>query len=188
MTASSSNLQTPSVAADKPVGSAAADGTSVSAVVGQPVAPVVSNSNKSNIDDNGCLPPLMKWLFFSVLATLVPLFAAFLRASSQANASDVSTMITSVVSRGQLLLVAIALCSAACGEVFYSDIKERTRKVVVGGACFLIAFIATIYYMDISGMYSTNEAINTNTIRVYSLWIFLGSLMASGSAVYLTRK
>ena len=128
---------------------------------------------------------MVKWVIFSVLITLIPLLAAHLRELTQGSPGSFGALI----GRGELLLVAVALCAGGCGEIFSCKNRVgRTSLIIAGGACVVMILLAVTYYSDLTSAYRNNGFVNVDVVIYYSLVIFGVSVIASGVSVFLTKE
>lgn len=131
----------------------------------------------------------VKWIIFGVLASLIPFLVAYLKASSQLNALTGEQILATVLGRGELLLVVVALCSASSGEIFAWGGKAPTASIVIGGASVLIALLAISYYGELASMYSNSpKEVDAAKVLSYSTYLFVAALVSSACAVVLTRE
>src|SRR5438477_12826056 len=125
-------------------------------------------------------------VFFRVLIALVPLlFNAFKLYSARP-----STAPTAALDRGELLIIAAALCATAVGDVLISPRIHgvvQVSKQVAMGAVVLILFFSSLYYADINAAHAAGVRQDLRTIRRYSIALFLLAFFACAACVVLAE-
>ena len=133
---------------------------------------------------------LIRWIIFSVLMALVPLLVDVLWIVTRGG----TEALTSVLARGELLLITAALCAASVGELFGSGNDRRSRKVISGGAALLILLVSALYFVHVSEAYAhVSEAYvgkerppDVGVIRTISILLYTSAVVSSGSCVWLS--
>ncbi len=90
-----------------------------------------------------------------------------------------------VVSRGELLIVSAAIAAGAVGELIASGRALAIPKLISGGGCILILFLASLWFADISVAAISGQVIDARTVSVYSMYIFAFTVVSSGSSLVL---
>lgn len=117
---------------------------------------------------------IIRWLVFSVAIALLPLVANLLKTNTEITPWELST----IIGRGELLLIVAALCATAIGDLVGSTDHLQGWKIVSGGACIVLLLLATIYYEHVSSLpliiveEIELEAIRLEAIVSTSLWLF----------------
>jgi len=113
---------------------------------------------------------IVRWLLFSVVLSLVPLFVRVI-----SNPKAVFTW-DALTPNGELLLIAITLCAASIGDIFVAkgtDHHILGLMRLLGGSCALIIIIlsALIYGINFdltsAGTYVFNQAMLPMTWYIY---------------------
>ncbi|MDM8564334.1 hypothetical protein QUF74_01625 [Candidatus Halobeggiatoa sp. HSG11] len=126
----------------------------------------------------------IRWLLFSVLMALLPIVFNALSFEVRGQLNSFSQLI----SRGELLLIATAICTAAIGELFVSGSKLRILKAIIGGFTVMILTLATAYFVDISAIPLSDMQLETKTIIVNrSILIFECSVIFGGCCTLLSE-
>lgn len=126
---------------------------------------------------------LISWLFFSVVLSLIPLGAALSFQASRALPFNVQ----SLVSQGELLIVAAGICAAATAELFASSPRWREAKLIAGGATVAILLFSAIYFASIVTARQSDVPLDARTIYEASLYIFVSAFISSGACVALSK-
>ena len=80
---------------------------------------------------------LMRWFVFSVLVALLPLVLNALIVATDAEPFS----LVQLVARGELLIIAAALCAGAIGDLIGRGTQRASAKIVAGGACVMLLFL-----------------------------------------------
>lgn len=134
---------------------------------------------------------LIRWAIFSVIISLLPFGLSALVSFTNGTPVDWG----SFLGRGELLLVAAALCAAAVGELLGTSPQFGAAKILGGGAAIIMLMIASYYFAHVSSLYATFEVQqfalasmpNVDKIGTASGWIFAFAVLASGSCVALAE-
>lgn len=121
---------------------------------------------------------------FSVFIALLPLLFNGLAAFGRQSAVTLSTML----GRGELLLISGAIAAAAIGEIIASGEDHKVRKLFAGGGCVLVLALTSLWFADISTAYKAGTLIDEGVVAIGSLIIFLATIITSGSCVALSEE
>ncbi len=124
---------------------------------------------------------LVRWFIFSVTIALLPLMFNYFRLLGRGENPDMNL----VVSRGELLIVSAAIAAGAVGELIASGRALAIPKLISGGGCILILFLASLWFADISVAAISGQVIDARTVSVYSMYIFAFTVVSSGSSLVL---
>ncbi|WP_281558288.1 hypothetical protein [Thalassomonas sp. RHCl1] len=135
-----------------------------------------------------------KWIIFSVLLALIPLISNYAIQLT----FDFSPTITSILQKGELSLITVALCATAIGELVASGNQNIIEKLVFSGLCILILIFSAIYFTAISmgeyfvlvidGRNTQLISFEANHIRNISLFIYCCALVSSGACIRLSGE
>ena len=92
-----------------------------------------------------------------------------------------------LIGRGELLLVAAGIASAAVGELFGATPERRILKILAGGAAVIVLSVASYYFADVSAGYGSGDPILPLVVCHTSLWIFAFALISSSGCVALSQ-
>jgi hypothetical protein len=130
---------------------------------------------------------VLKWLMFSVLLALVPIAFGVLSYASRNSGLGLQVSTARILSHGELLLVASALCAAAVGESFGEGKKYRIPKLLSAGCAIIILLFSALYFADASAAYLAEVEYNENLVRTTSIYVFIAAVIASGSCIALAE-
>jgi hypothetical protein len=123
---------------------------------------------------------LTRWLIFSVLISLVPLFTSYVGQLLDHRTASLD----SVTGRGELLLITTTLAAAAIGELIPSGRERGTQKLLAGGSCIVIVLFSSLLFAAVQSRLHPGGAL----VFGLSLSLFCGTLLASGSCLYLAHE
>jgi len=126
------------------------------------------------------LERLTRWFIFSVLVTMVPLGFSFARRATEGQLATLNA----VISHGELLLISVATCAVAIGELIASGSRRSVLQVLAAGGCVITLISASLYFAYVSSTTSPNAEVVTRT----SVWIFAFGLLASAFCIMLAEK
>lgn len=79
---------------------------------------------------------IVQWLIFSVCLALTPVLTEFLVVILLDKGANWGSILTG----GQLLLIAAAISAAAIGEIVFSDYNHKIYKSLAAGGCVICLF------------------------------------------------
>lgn len=128
------------------------------------------------------LESFTQWLIFSVTLALTPLiFNAILILFME----DIPFNMVTVLSKGELLIVSVAIGSEASGRLIASGTSYKSLKIASAGASFLLVIISSLLYAVISR--PVGLSLDSNSVSLGSIVIFLMTIMSSLSCVLLAE-
>ena len=136
---------------------------------------------------NERLQGLLKWVIFGVIIALAPLGASFLNAVTDETSSAWLTVGKQVLAEGELLLIAAAIAADAIGDLIGSGRDDLTLKLLSGGACVLVVFVASLWYGHIAALVHAGKTPQTNLVPVGSLLVLAGTVLATGVAKFVAE-
>ena len=120
-----------------------------------------------------------KWFVFSVCIALMPIIFSFIVLSIQRN----NVSLASLLGRGELLILASALCAAALGDLLMSKKAKPWARLICGGSTLLSLVMSSLLFAAIAGTPAKGQELDLVLVRDVSLWLFLLSLITCGSSV-----
>lgn len=131
---------------------------------------------------------LLRWLFFSVGVSLIPLIYRTLKSSSTISWTNFEASI----SRGELSLITTALCAAAIGELMGTSRSFRFPKLICGAACLSVLMLAAFHFGDVSAQILLMSQTSTDvkeaaSIINQSLKLFYWSLPSCAGCVAISE-
>jgi hypothetical protein len=123
---------------------------------------------------------LLRWFIFSVVIALAPLIYSFLSALTHQRPMGLFL----ISGHGEILLLSAAISAAAIGELFSSKPGKGIPKLLAGGGCVTILFLASLWFEDIV---SSTEPIRMSVVEYGSLAMFVSALVSSGSCIALAE-
>lgn len=124
-----------------------------------------------------------KWLMWSVTLSIAPFVIDYLSLITAAQSSRTLSW-TTVIEKGQLLLVCAGLGAAGVGDLIGTSDAELTAKRYAGGASVLIVLLAAGYYAAAS----SPTAKNTGVVVSVSIALFVCTLAASFACMALAEE
>lgn len=128
---------------------------------------------------------IMKWLFFSVLVSLVPLVLSGLILSDHGQLKSISD----VWRRGELFLISLIGTAAAVGDLMASKTTHSKRKMAIVGLAGILGLVVTCWYVELTSNAILTLAGQPNTLQAnilaYSPWVYLCSLILGLACVML---
>lgn len=121
-----------------------------------------------------------RWFIFSVVISLVPLFTSYVGLALDRRTAGLAA----VIGRGELLLITTTLAAAAIGELIPSGRERGTQKLLAGGACTVIVLLSSLVFAAVQARPHADPALTF----VLSMSLFCGTLLASGSCLYLAHE
>lgn len=129
---------------------------------------------------------LTQWLCFTVIVSLLPLGFSLFRLSRQGEIKTNNNIFDSVLSKGDILIVGVAIVGDAIGEIISTTKQIPTvLEIIVGTVCvLLIAFLSYCYAEFSAEINQTNE--ETQFAVKTSIKLFIASVIISGICKALT--
>ena len=127
---------------------------------------------------------IVKWGFFSVAMALIPLVASALnQGSSGANPS-----INEIVGKGELLLIASALCARSCGELFGSGKASSRFKIAVGASSLFILVLSAMQFSHVATSLRAKASLNIDRVTSDSLTLYACAVVTGLMCVWLSER
>jgi hypothetical protein len=145
-----------------------------------PATPGKEEGATTRSRSRGGFAPLLRWLLFTMLITLLPVM--FIATNQVMVAQPVS--IDSLFSRGELLLISTALCAASITRLVVRP-HPTVVAIVVAGSCMLLLFVSSTLYAAVVTSAQHGIAGSLHSVAVQSIFIFVFTLIASASATLL---
>lgn len=122
---------------------------------------------------------LTLWLIFTAGLALTPIiFNAALIFISGSN-----PVIFQLLSRGELLLISVAIGADAVGEVIGSGRQRRLIKIMAAGSCIFLLIMSSLLFAVASS--DTVGQFDDWRVSTSSIFIFLMMILSAGSCVLL---
>lgn len=139
------------------------------------------------------LEPLVRWVIFSVIFALLPVFAKALvlftglMSAPSGGQPSINLTFNEILARtcgdGELLLVATAIAAAGIGEIVSSNGQNRRlARVIIGGGLLLIVALSSLWYAIIVGSQTSPDA---SLIAQGSLVVWFSSVTAAAASVVI---
>jgi hypothetical protein len=117
---------------------------------------------------------LIRWIIFSVIITLTPLFYNVLRNIGRGKGVN----LVKLVANGELLLVSAAISAGALGHLFGSEGTMGRSEILSGGGCVWVLMIATYWFADVSELRESGggaeKAIATGSLIIFIIAVIAG--------------
>jgi hypothetical protein len=92
---------------------------------------------------------VVRWLFFSVLIGLLPIIASAISLKMKGTGPTAARLLT----HGELLLIASALCAAALGEIIGSGPRFAVAKLIAGGSTLIVLLLTAQAFVELSAQH-----------------------------------
>ena len=126
----------------------------------------------------------LKWLMFQICFGLLPIGLNAVRILAEGD----SFTWTKILSRGELLLISCALSAGAIGDIVAINTRHIGTRIVAVGCCVVSLFLGAYSYAQLSGQISSGNGYNAPFVAVYSTWLYLFSVVASGGCIFLGEE
>ncbi len=127
----------------------------------------------------------MKWLFFSVLVSLVPLVLSGLILRDHGLLKSMSD----VWARGELFLISLIGTAAAVGDLITSKTTHYKRKMAIVGLAGILGLVVTCWYVELTSNAILTVAGQPTTLQAnilaYAPWAYGCSLVLGLACVML---
>jgi hypothetical protein len=121
---------------------------------------------------------LFKWLVFGVLFALTPLLGDYFMHSVHP-IQGMTLSWQGVLMKGELLLVCSAISGAGVGELIGSGREWLPFKIICGGGCIVILFIAVVLYSGIANDVRLGASYDKAMLVRNSIWIFIATFVSA---------
>lgn len=122
------------------------------------------------------LNEILKWLFFGIGLSLVPILVGGFGAPN---------FLSHIINSGELLLVAASLCGAATGELIASGHGDSTVGIVASGMSMIIVMASSLFYSRVKQMTRPAKAVAFKTLLICTLGLFGACVISSTVCVAL---
>lgn len=134
---------------------------------------------------------LLKWLGFSIVLGILPLFLKFLylKFANSKKASETKIDITNLIGRGELLLVANALAVKGLADIVNADPNYQYWKLALITLGILQIICATFMFGIVTATSSSIEEAEAQAkfLSKVSLWIYIGCVMTGAGCVIVSE-
>jgi hypothetical protein len=126
------------------------------------------------------LEKLLKWLLFSAIVSVVPLFSTYIILIIYSSKPS----FVSIISRGELQLISVALLANGIGEVVTSGSIRKVFQILLAGVSTVFLLIISIWYGAITSLLiSGNPTGSYQSLEYPTLIAFLVSFFISACCV-----
>lgn len=132
---------------------------------------------------------LLKWLIFGVLVALLPILFNLLFAITVGGELTVGRLI----GRGELLLIAVGLCSTALGDLVLAELPVRSRfwrgaRLVLTGMCVVVIAASSFYFALVSDRYARQIDVSEEVVVLISSTLYAAAVISSVMSVLLSER
>ena len=134
---------------------------------------------------NEVINKFVRWLFFGVLASLVPLLCSYLNLVMKHK----PTPFDAIMGDGGLLLIISAICAGALGEVIGSGTNAAIFKIISAGCVVLVLLISALEFAAIlEGRVATSApTFDGQVVAITSIWIFAIGMVPCAACIALSE-
>lgn len=127
---------------------------------------------------------ITRWIIFDVVVALLPLAFNALRSITKTG----TCTLEAVTGKGELLLIASALCAAAIGQLLASDQpKYKVRRLLAGGATTALLMLAALYFAFADDFPKVAAAAAIQRVCYVSITMFVFGVIASVSCLVIAE-
>lgn len=119
------------------------------------------------------------WLVFSVIIALTPLAFVYLSGLLRGVERDVA----SIIGKGELLIVVIALSGAAIGDLMMSQAVSRRARLWCGGTTLIVFLFSAFLYVDVANAFAAGEQLDVQRVVTISIWLFGIGLVSNAGCI-----
>lgn len=132
---------------------------------------------------------LLKWLIFGVLVALLPILFNLLFAISV----GAEVTVGRIIGRGELLLIAVGLCSTALGDLVLAELPVRSRfwrgaRLVLTGMCVVVIAASSFYFALVSDRYARQIDVSEEVVVLISSTLYAAAVISSVMSVLLSER
>lgn len=143
---------------------------------------MISAAQPACCSASAVLVKLIRWVIFTVLFSLLPIFISYIVATVRD--ADNPSLLASVVSHGELYLLASSFSAVGLGEIIGVNQKWQISKIIVSGLSLLSLVLSIGLYVYLN--YNQDQkAILTLTSMSY--WTFSFSCVVSSACIALSE-
>ncbi len=124
-----------------------------------------------------------KWIIFSVLLALVPIFANYFLH----RVTNTTVDLEKLLGHGELFLVATAMAGAAIGEIIVMKRTHGILSTCSAGGGLLIVIMASMMFAFISVALLTQSSIDDSFVVTSSIIVYVFSFITGGSSIILSE-
>lgn len=121
---------------------------------------------------------LLKWLLFSVIVSIVPLFSIYIIL----HLNSTNPSLISLISRGELQLISVALLANGIGEIVASNSVKKIFQILLAGLSTVLLLIISIWYGAIANILISGKAANSS-MEYPTLITFIIAFFVSGLCI-----
>jgi hypothetical protein len=126
---------------------------------------------------------LLRWGFFGVLISLLPLGYSYESLLLKSQAATWSK----IVGNGELLVIVWALCAGALGELFGSSSNFRVPKIFSGGFTLLVLIFSALLFADLAEARVAKTTIDEANLVWTSFFLLISGLISCASCIALSE-
>jgi hypothetical protein len=127
---------------------------------------------------------LLRWILFSVSFSTLPLAFNYLSGITR----NQPIGYVSLVGRGELLIVSVAIAAAGAGDLFgRAELIHRNYRLFVVGMSFIIVCLASLWFADIANALREGQLIDQIVVARGSTIVFCASVVNSACCIVLSE-
>jgi hypothetical protein len=123
---------------------------------------------------------LARWFIFGVVVALLPLGVKFVLALTDGPPPS----LTRLLSRGELLLTAVAIAAAAVGELIGIRGRRVILNLLIGGAGVLTILFSSLYFAFVTD----RTVAHPEVVAHISIAMFVMALLTGGATIMLVEE
>ncbi|MEU3775123.1 hypothetical protein AB0F11_18285 [Streptomyces sp. NPDC032472] len=121
----------------------------------------------------------MLWFSFSVILSLLPLFAAFIFKSTK---GEVVTY-AEVAGKGELLIITTGMAAAAAGDLWAKGAAKQWLTTALACLNTALAIFTTLWFGYLTALADEKSKVDQEFIATWSTTMFVISFLASGMSI-----
>lgn len=126
---------------------------------------------------------MLRWVLFRLLIALTPLLFDYLRGAYR----SAGMSLTTVIEKGELLLVATGMCAGALGELFGSGRAALKGKLFAAFGCMFVLIFNCLCYADIRAAWLSDEPVKAEVVLTISFVFYSVAFLSSTCCLILSE-
>lgn len=126
---------------------------------------------------------IFRWLCFSVLVALTPIFFNYLGLLTMKLAPSLNKLL----SNGELLLITASMTATAIGEIILSGRNKALMKISACFGCVICLLISALYFAFVSSLTASAKTFDPMIVSWVSIGLYIIAFISSTACVVLSE-
>lgn len=129
---------------------------------------------------------LLRWTVYSVIISLIPIFSTFLYSWT----TNSQVTLTGALSKGELLLISVAISGGAVGELIGREAEGALRLLKVGiiGLTLIVVLVSCIWFGSIASILAEGGHVDAHAVSVGSKIVFFSSVLSGAVCIGMSSS